>query len=435
MRVLMVSWEFPPHTVGGLGRHVADIAPALAAQNVDLHIITPLVGDAVPHEQPARNLHVHRVATAVRADNRADLIADTGCVNRDLEAAGIALHTDLGGFDLIHGHDWLTATTSMALQHAIQRPLVATIHSLEWGRMQGHVHTPHSWAIHTIERELAAHAWRTITVSRYMAQQIHTVLDVPPSMIDVIYNGVTLPPHTAADRPAVCTTQQRAIRRRYATDHEALICFVGRLVYEKGAQTLLAALPLIRKQVPNAKLVIAGTGLMEEQLRHAAAELGITEWVQFAGYISDAARNELYSVADAAVFPSLYEPFGIVALEAMSHGCPVVVSRTGGLTEIVEPHETGIVIEPNNPDSLAWGVVHTLEHPAWASARAANALRTLETNFSWQRIAAQTIATYRQVLATWHDSAWSRDAAAANEHAPVRHAAANGPRPNLWAHS
>jgi len=430
----MVSWEFPPHTVGGLGRHVADIAPELAAQGVELHIVTPLVGDAPQHEQPAPNLHIHRVAGAVRADDRADLIERTQRANSSLEAAAITLHADVGGFDLIHAHDWLAAFSSVALQHALQRPLVATIHSLEWGRMQGHFHTPQSWWIHSIERELATSAARIITVSRYMAQQAHDVLNVSPSMIDVIYNGVTLPCATTT-RPAADHEQRRAAHRQYAADHEALICFVGRLVHEKGAHTLLAALPHIREHVPHAKLVIAGTGPEADRLRHQAEASGIADHVQFAGYISDAARNELYGVADVAVFPSLYEPFGIVALEAMSYGCPVVVAATGGLAEIVVPHETGITTEPNNPGSLAWGVLHTLEHPDWAAARATNALRALQTTYSWQRIAAQTIATYRYVVAAWHDGAPNHDTVATNERSPVQHGASTMLRANLVARS
>jgi glycosyltransferase involved in cell wall biosynthesis len=300
--------------------------------------------------------------------------------------------------------------------------------------MQGHLHTPQSWWIHNIERELATNAARIITVSRYMAQQAHDVLNVAPSMIDVIYNGVTLP-CAATPRPAPDNEQRRAVRRRYAADHEALICFVGRLVHEKGAHTLLAALPRIRERVPHAKLVIAGTGPEADHLRHQAAASGMADHVRFAGYISDDARNELYGVADVAVFPSLYEPFGIVALEAMSFGCPVVVSTAGGLAEIVESHETGITTEPGNSDSLAWGVLHTLEHPDWAAARATNALQALQTTYSWQRIAAQTLDTYRCVMAAWHDGAGDHDTASADERLPVRHSAPTTQRANLVARS
>lgn len=395
MRVLMVSWEFPPHTIGGLGRHVADVAPALAAQGVDLHLITPLVGDAPATEQIVPHFTVHRVASPhIYTD--APLIAKVQHANADLEAAGRELQHAVGGFDLIHGHDWLAAWSSVELHRALERPLVVTIHSLERGRQQGYLGTDQSVAIDGVEEQLAGAADRIITVSRFMAQQLQHAFSLSPSTIDVIYNGVTAP------TPPLCAAQRRDVRRRYANDDEHLVCFVGRLVYEKGAQTLLAALPQVHSQLPNIKVAIAGTGPMAEQLQQQAAASGLADRVVFAGYVSDEARNALYSVADVAVFPSLYEPFGIVALEAMSFGCPVVVSATGGLAEIVQPHETGIVAEPNNPASLAWGITHTLEHPKWAAARAANALRDLATTYNWQRVATQTIATYQRVLTAAH---------------------------------
>ncbi len=418
MRVLMVSWEFPPHMVGGLARHVAEIAPELAAQGVDLHLLTPLVGDAPAVAQITQRFTVHRIVSP-HLSGDASLVTKAQRVNADLQAAAMALHREVGGFDLIHNHDWLTAFSSVPLAHALGPPLLTTIHSLERGRMSGYLSTDQSVAIDRTEAWLAHEAQRTITVSRFMAQHVQDVLGVPASKINVIYNGVTLPNGWEA-QPSLRDAQRRSIRQRYAPNDERLICFVGRLVHEKGAQTLLAALPQVRQQVPNVKLVIAGTGPMADQLREQAAASGITEEVVFAGYISDAERNELYAVADAAVFPSLYEPFGIVALEAMSFGCPVVVSATGGLAEIVEGHETGIVVEPNNPGSLAWGILHTLEHPKWAAARAANALRDLATTYSWQRIAAQTIGTYRHVLTQWHDDA---DALPADNRRPARRAA------------
>lgn len=419
MRVLMVSWEFPPHSVGGLARHVAEIAPALVEHGADLHLLTPLVGDTPATEQIARQFTVHRVASA--HGSNAPLIPKVQHINADLQAAGMALQREVGGFDLVHNHDWLTAYSSVSLAHALHRPLLATIHSLERGRMSGYLSTEQSVAINGTEVWLAHEARRIITVSRFMAQHLRDALDVPPSKIDVIYNGVTLP-HGGGARPALGDGQRHNIRQRYTPNDERLICYVGRLVYEKGLQTLLAALPQVRERIGNVKLVIAGTGPMAEQLQHQAAASVITDHVVFAGYISDAERNELYAVADAAVFPSLYEPFGIVALEAMSFGCPVVVSATGGLAEIVTPHETGIVVEPNNPGSLAWGILHTLEHPDWAAARATNALRDLATTYSWRCIAAQTIGTYRHMLAQWRDEP---EAQPADSRRPARRAAAN----------
>src|SRR5207253_2365110 len=121
-------------------------------------------------------------------------------------------------------------------------------------------------------------------------------------------------------------------------------------------------------------------------LRAKADALGVADNIIFTGRIADEVRDALFKVADCAVFPSLYEPFGIVALEAMAAGTPVVVSQVGGLVEVVTLHETGITVYPNDPASLAWGILHTLQHPEWSRQRAANAERVVRSQFNWARI-------------------------------------------------
>ena len=204
MRVLMLSWEFPPHNVGGLGRHVAEIAPELAAQDIDLHIVTPQIGAAPSLECLGKRLTVHRVP--IEPSDRTELVARVQHTNRGLEQAGLRLDHHLH-FDLIHAHDWLAAYSGVALKYALQRPLVATIHSLEHGRMQGHLGSEQSLAINGIEAWVTHEAWRTITVSHYMAQQVHTTFDVPLNKIDVIYNGVTTP-----TTPALSPAARAAVR-------------------------------------------------------------------------------------------------------------------------------------------------------------------------------------------------------------------------------
>jgi glycogen(starch) synthase len=125
----------------------------------------------------------------------------------------------------------------------------------------------------------------------------------------------------------------------------------------------------------------------------------VGEKVLLTGFISDDDRDKLFKIADCAVFPSLYEPFGIVALEAMAARCPVIVSAVGGLQDVVEHNETGIVVYPNNVDSLAWGIVHTLQHPKWSAARVENAYRVVRERYNWEHIARTTAEVYRQVIA------------------------------------
>jgi glycosyltransferase involved in cell wall biosynthesis len=189
---------------------------------------------------------------------------------------------------------------------------------------------------------------------------------------------------------------------------------VGRIVYEKGIHVLLDAWARLAGQV-RGRLVIAGIGPHLEMCEAQARALGLNDRVLFAGKISDAERDRFYHAADVAVFPSLYEPFGIVALEAMAAACPVVVTQTGGLQEIVRPHETGITVPPDHIDALAWGILHTLQHPNWAQARAHNALDDLRTLYSWQHVAQEQSAIYRQLQTSQHLEAWSVDSCAPPE--------------------
>jgi glycosyltransferase involved in cell wall biosynthesis len=169
---------------------------------------------------------------------------------------------------------------------------------------------------------------------------------------------------------------------------------------------LVEAAPRILAAYPAAKFVLAGTGHARDGLMARAKELGLAGKFFFPGFISDDDRNKLYKVADVAVFPSLYEPFGIVALEAMAAKCPVVVSSVGGLTEVVKHHETGLTIYPNSIGSLVWGVLHTLQHPDWSRARAENAYRVVREVFNWRAIAASTTAVYEQVKQEHDASDW-----------------------------
>lgn len=194
-------------------------------------------------------------------------------------------------------------------------------------------------------------------------------------------------------------------RGQFASSQEKMILHVGRIVHEKGLHLLVQAAPKILTQ-HKAKFVVVGMGDLLDGLRRQAQELGVGRNFHFTGFIPDEDRDRLYKVADCAVFPSLYEPFGIVALEAMAARVPVVVSKVGGLKEVVKHGETGITVYPNNPDSLAWGILHTLEHPEWAEMRVENAYRMVKEEYGWDQIARRTIEIYQRVVEERDASDW-----------------------------
>lgn len=390
MRILMFSWEYQPYVVGGLGKHTTELLPALGAlPDVDLHLITPRWGGGAAVEKVGRAT-VHRVdPPAVEGD----FYTQAWQTNRPLEEAAHRLWQETGPFDLVHVHDWLVAFAGVNLKHSYKVPLVSTIHATERGRGRGSLNSDEARAIHHVEWWLTFESWRVIACSEYMRSEIADYFQCPLDKIDVIPNGVDTARFDRLDGQDFTL-----FRQRYALPWEQIVFSVGRVVYEKGFHLLVQAMPLVLAQQPSAKAVIAGRGPELDALRSLAWNLGVGEKVLLAGFLSDDDRDRLFKVADCAVFPSLYEPFGIVALEAMAARCPVVVSEVGGLKDVVRHGETGITVYPNNPESLAWGIVHTLQHPEWAAARVVNAYRVVREEFSWGRIARLTADVYRRVI-------------------------------------
>jgi len=404
--VLMLSWEYPPHVVGGLGAHVAALAPALARAGVQVYVVTPRLkgGDAeeplvAPTRRRAMPPAVLRVEPPVnRLDN---FFADVQQTNLNLGEQAQALAARVGGFDVIHAHDWLVAFAATALKRLHKIPLLATIHATERGRGRGTLNGEMAHAINGTEWWLTYEAWRVITCSRFMHDEVREYFNVPLDKIDVVPNGVD-----AAPFDELADVDLAEFRARWARPDERIVFNVGRVVEEKGAHLIVEAAPRVLAEMSNVKFIIAGKGWLVDRLRQRVWELGVQDKVNIAGFVSDADRNRLFKVADAAIFPSLYEPFGIVALEAMAAQCPVIVSEVGGLKEVVQHDVTGVTIYPNNVESLAWGVLHTLRDPKRARARAAKAYRMVKREYNWDRIAEQTIAIYERIVRERARTAW-----------------------------
>jgi glycogen synthase len=392
MRILMLSWEYPPYIVGGLGQHVANLAPALAAQGVDVHVVTPLwttAGESV--ELPG--VTVHRIPVVV---GDGDIMEQALRVNQTLQAAARSLIEAKPGFDLIHAHDWLVSFAAIGLKQEGRFPLLATVHATEYGRSQGRLDNPLSQNIHAAEVRLVAEAGRVIVCSNFMATELIGNLGAPPDKVEVIPNGVC-----AGRFQALKGVDHAPLRIKFALPHERIVFNVGRMVPEKGLHVLVEAMPMVLAQAPDAKFVVAGKpdawGYWS-WARGRAEALGVGAKCYFTGFLPDDERDALLVLADVAVFPSLYEPFGIVAPEAMAAGAPVVASSAGGLAEVVVHRLTGLTAYPDNPASLAWAIVETLRNPVEAQARARSAYRRVIRDYNWGCIARATREVYGQVV-------------------------------------
>ena len=184
-------------------------------------------------------------------------------------------------------------------------------------------------------------------------------------------------------------------RRSIAAEPEPLILFVGRLVPLKGPQVLIEAMGQVAQVHPEAQLVLVGDGALRDQLRQHAQELGLAGQVRLLGYVRGKPLAALYRAADVVVVPSLYEPFGLVALEAMVSGTPVVAADAGGLAALVRDQQTGLKVPPNDPRALAGGILRLLTDHDLASGLAANARRMAMKQYSWTDVAKRTLALYQ----------------------------------------
>jgi glycosyltransferase involved in cell wall biosynthesis len=391
----MLSWEFPPRIVGGIARHLYGLSRALSRIGVEVDVFTCDFPGADAEEQ-VDGVHVHRIDSYKFP--APDFASWNFMMNLNMQrAASEFVRGSNGQVDILHAHDWLAATAAMGMKHMLRLPLVATIHSTEYGRRNG-LHTPYQRMIHDMEHWLAYEAWRVICCSEYMASHVSWALGLPREKVDVIPNGVD-------SKEYAKPYDRKNFRRRFASPREKLVLFVGRLVHEKGASVLVEAIPKILSKV-DAKFVIVGDGYMRDQLISRAQALRVEAKVYATGFLDDETVRLLYRTADVCVVPSLYEPFGIVALEAMAAKTPLVVSDVGGLSEIVEHDKTGVKIYANSPDSLAWAVARVLTDARYADTLRNGSYEKVQQVYDWNSIAAGTKTVYERVLEESRSRDW-----------------------------
>ena len=393
MRVLLVSWEYPPVVVGGLGRHVHALARRLAAAGHDVRVLSrqPAGTDASTH--PTEDEQVDGVRVLRAAEDPAhleferDLIAWTLGMNHGMLRAAPRWLGDWRP-DVVHAHDWLVAHAAIGLADLLEVPLVVTLHATEAGRHAGWLSSVVSQQVHSVEWWLAQRADALITCSEAMRTEAAGLFDREPDSISVLHNGIE------PRRWRVRQDEVDAVRQRHAPDGAPLLLYFGRLEYEKGVHDLIAALPRIRRAHPGTRLVIAGHGTHADFLVEQARAHRVRRSVELVGHLSDRVLAALVTAVDAVVLPSRYEPFGMVALETAAAGAPLVASTAGGLGEVVRDGVTGLSFAPGDVAGIAAAVRAVLDDPAAAQTRARAARARLRTEFDWDQITAATLGVY-----------------------------------------
>ncbi len=392
-RVLMLSWEYPPVIEGGLARHVRKLAEALVRQGMTVDVLTRGVGDGSPDGHAGVDeldgVTIHRVREPGWPRDLDRFVAWVEQMNGDMLAAGEALAEDVR-YDLVHGHDWLVAQASATLAERLGVPYVTTIHATEHGRHQGWVQDPPQSHIHSVEHWMARRADALIVCSYYMRGHVADIFDVDERRVAVIPNGID--PREL--RPA---GDLQSLRRKFAEPHEKLVLFVGRLVYEKGFQLALDALPGVLEEVEDVRFLVAGSGTHEAELKAQAERLGLSDHGSFLGWIGDDVLHSLYRIADLCVVPSIYEPFGLVALEAMASGCPCIVADTGGLREVVPVGErVGLRFNGGDAEHLGVMIERLLVDEALRERLVTEASEHV-LRFDWDDIAQRTRGIYGEL--------------------------------------
>ena len=388
MKILMLTWEYPPRVVGGISKVVYDLSHKMVKEGNEVTVVTYKDGDNVKYYENDKGVEVYRVDNyMIRANNFIDWIMQ---LNFNMITKVNEIINKNGKFDVIHAHDWLVAYSAKSIKESYNIPLISTIHATESGRNSG-IHDETQRYINDSEWMLTYESSEVIVNSNYMKNEVQRLFGLPYDKINVIPNGVNLQLFSNVN-------VDYDFRRQYAMDNEKIILYVGRLVYEKGIQNLIAAMPKILDRYHDSKLIICGRGGMIDELREQVKYLGIDNKVYFAGYCDSKKMQKMYKCADVAVFPSTYEPFGIVAIESMLSGTPTIVSDVGGLNEIVEHGVTGMKSYAGNANSIADSVLALLFDPKLCVNISQNAIKKVKENYNWAKITDNTYYVYQLAI-------------------------------------
>jgi glycogen synthase len=382
LKILMLTWEYPPNVVGGLSRHVYGLSVHLAHIGHEVHVVTAGNG-GLPGFEILNGVHIHRVTPLNNQED--DFFSWIAGLNLAMSFKSEQLAEQIS-FDIIHAHDWLVGAAAITLKDVLSIPLLSTIHATEHGRNNG-IYTEMQRFIHEKELRLIAESDQIIVCSNYMREELLNHFDLSENKMTIVPNGVEL-----SDVKGVPDTIFPSLK------HRKYVFSIGRIVKEKGFETIIEAAEAAKDSGEDIYFVIAGKGPMLERYRKLVTDKQLDHYVAFIGYVTDEQKNSLLLNSEIAVFPSLYEPFGIVALEAMILGKPTIVSETGGLKGIVMHLKSGMLMIPGDYESLLNNIAFLLQNPDKAKVIGTKGQQIVKSLYGWKRIASQTVNVIEDTL-------------------------------------
>lgn len=408
MRVLMLGWEFPPYFAGGVGTVTYELTKALAKKGVQVTYIMPngpehvssshvklLVAAREMKRIGVKTLSVKSMITPYASVQEYSWnYQQMGIAQRDRQhsklysanlldemarfAAAVCEIAEGEEFDVIHAHDWTTIPAALALKQKFGKPVVLHVHITEFDKTGGEHADP---TVYKIEHDGFHKADRVIAVSNFVKQRLVNKYYVDPKKITVVYNSVE-----SAD-------QVLGTARERISANDKVVLFLGRVTLQKGPDYFLDAAAKVAQIIPNVKFIIAGTGDMLPRMIERAADLGLANKVIFPGFVTREEGDRLYRMADLFVMPSVSEPFGIVPLEAMKHGTPVIVSKQSGVSEILTH---ALKVDFWDVDDLANKMVAALTYDSLHQTLTHHGSIEIQ-RFTWDTPAEQCLRIYNEV--------------------------------------
>ncbi len=375
MRIAMIGWEYPPFKAGGLATHCYGLTRSLSDKNVKVYFFMPKTKHAANSDRP--NLIIKEVGeTEIFPYDRPEDKALAGNFfeavhryNQFVVAKVKAVAKAEGKFDFIHAHDWLTMEAATILKEDLGIPMVLTIHSTEYDR-SGWLN-PNQWFI-DIERKGMEKADGIIAVSHFTKRVIVEKYGINPDVISVVHNAVYPVPEGKKQK---------------------IVLFLGRLTIQKGAEFFLKAARKVLDYEPDVRFVVAGVGDMLPSLIEQAIDLGISNRVIFTGRLTEDEVKHIYGISSVYIMPSVSEPFGITALEAISAGTPTIASKTAG---VCETFNNCLKVDFWDSDEIASKIISLLRYESLRKTLTENGKQEIEL-FTWDNVAGKTIDVYNGI--------------------------------------
>lgn len=389
MTILHLASEYPPQPVFGLGRFVRDLAEEQAKQGHAVTVITNSFGGEEPSvlRNGVRVLRTFYPPPPQPPTSAGCLIIFNILLLRRICELGFE---QIDTIDVVCSHDWLTAPAAQAVRDAFGIRHICTFHDVIWGKRLEQLSTAYDQFAARAEAWVVNKACLLIANSTATKNELVRRYRADPQNITVV--PCALAPHTFSVTHD--TGRLKAFRAAFLDENELLILYVGRLDPEKGVSVLLDA--LTRTSLPAFKLLIAGQGALQESLNQRVTAGKLEDKVVFLGYVENPVLANLYACADILACPSLYEPFGMVALEGMLQGVPVIASNVGGLADLVQNDRCGLLVPPNDPNALASALDSLARNPEKRKAMGHEARRFVLANHTWPKACAATMAVYEK---------------------------------------